>query len=230
SFVSVGAMMDVDFADLLDYFGDDPATQSVILYMESIGDVRKFLSAARNVARTKTVIVVKSGRTDAAAKAAASHTGALAGSDAVFDAAFRRAGVLRVETIPDLFDMAEILAAQPRPRGPALAIVTNAGGPGVMATDALLNAGGRLAELSADARAALDAVLPPFWSHANPIDVLGDAGPERYRKAVEAAARDPNVQGLLVLLTPQAMTDPTETARQLAAFAGTNSKPLLASW
>jgi acetyltransferase len=230
AFVSVGAMADVDFADLLDYFGDDAGTQSIILYMESIGDVRKFLSAARNVARAKTVIVIKAGRNEAAAKAAASHTGALAGSDAVFDAAFRRAGVLRVNTIGELFSMSEILALQPRPTGPALAIVTNAGGPGVMATDALIGDGGQLAELSAATRAALDAALPPFWSHANPIDILGDATPDRYRQVVETCVRDPDVQGILVLLTPQAMTDPTETARQLAPFGHTEGKPVLASW
>src|SRR5262245_11564531 len=196
TFVSVGAMVDVDFADLIDYFGDDGNTHSIILYMESIGDVRKFLSAARAVARTKTIIVVKAGRHEAAAKAAASHTGALAGADAVFDAAFHRAGVLRVTTIPDLFHMSEILAMQPQPRGPGLALITNAGGPGVMATDALMLNGGQLAELSPATRAALDAVLPPFWSHANPIDVLGDATPERYRKVVEVCAKDPNMQGL----------------------------------
>lgn len=230
AFVSVGAMIDVDFADLLDYFGDDPRTRSIILYMESIGDVRKFLSAARNVARSKQVIVIKSGRHEAGARAAASHTGALAGSDAVFDAAFRRAGVLRVSTIRDLFSMSEILATQPPPRGPALAIITNAGGPGVMATDALMLSGGQLAELSPASRAALDAALPPFWSHGNPIDLLGDATPERYRQAVAICAKDQNVQGLLVLLTPQAMTDPTETARQLAPFARVEDKPVLASW
>jgi acetyltransferase len=230
AFVSVGAMADVDFADLLDYFGDDADTQSIILYIESIGDVRRFLSAARNVARAKTVIAIKAGRTEAAAKAAASHTGALAGSDAVFDAAFRRVGVLRVNTISELFNMSEILAMQPHPAGPALAIITNAGGPGVMATDALVGDGGRLAELSAPTRAALDAALPPFWSHANPIDILGDATPERYRAVVEGCARDPNVQGLLVLLAPQAMTDPTETARRIAPFGLTQGKPVLASW
>ncbi len=230
AFVSVGAMADVDFADLLDYFGDDANTQSIILYMESIGNVRRFLSAARNVARAKTVIVIKSGRTEAAAKAAASHTGALAGSDAVFDAAFRRAGVLRVNTISELFSMSEILAMQPRPAGPGLAIITNAGGPGVMATDALISDDGQLADLSPATHAALDAALPPFWSHANPIDLLGDATPDRYRLVVEACIRDPQVHGLLVLLTPQAMTDPTETARRIAPFAHTEGKPILASW
>jgi acetyltransferase len=229
SFVSVGSMLDVDFADLMDYFADDPATRSIILYMESIGDVRKFLSAARSVSRTKHVIVLKAGRHEAGARAAASHTGAMAGSDEVFDAAFRRAGVLRVTTIRDLFNMSEILAMQPPPRGRALALVTNAGGPGVMATDALMLSGGQLATLSAATLATLDAALPPFWSHANPIDVLGDAGPERYRVAIQACLKDPGVDGVLVLLTPQAMTDPTQTARLLQPFA-TNSKPLLACW
>jgi acetyltransferase len=229
SFVSVGAMLDVDFADLIDYFADDPVTRSIVLYMESIGDVRRFLSAARGVSRTKHVIVVKAGRHEAGARAAASHTGALAGADAVFDAAFRRAGVLRVTTIPDLFNMSEILALQPPPRGPALAIVTNAGGPGVMATDALMLGGGTLAELSAGSIAALDKALPPFWSHANPVDVLGDATPERYRLAVEVCLADASVQGVLVLLTPQAMTDPTETARKLKPF-GQGTKPVLACW
>jgi acetyltransferase len=230
SFVSVGSMLDVDFADLIDHFADDSTTQSIVLYMESIGDVRKFLSAARSVSRTKPVIVVKAGRHEAGARAAASHTGALAGADAVFDAAFRRAGVLRVETIPDLFNMAEILAMQPPPRGAALAILTNAGGPGVMATDALMLGGGQLATLGPETLAALNAALPAFWSHANPIDLLGDATPQRYRLAVEVCAKDANVQGILVLLTPQAMTDPTETARQLQAFARLPSKPMLACW
>jgi acetyltransferase len=230
SFVSVGAMLDVDFADLIDYFADEPTTRSIVMYMESIGDVRKFLSAARSVSRTKQVIVVKSGRHEAGARAAASHTGAMAGADAVFDAAFRRAGVLRVTTIPELFSMSEILALQPPPRGPALAIITNAGGPGVMATDALMLSGGVLATLSPETLAALNQALPPFWSHANPIDILGDAPPERYRVAVEACAKDPNVQGILVLLSPQAMTDPTATAQKLTPFAHSEGKPLLACW
>jgi acetyltransferase len=233
SFVSVGTALDVDFAALIDYFGDDPQTKSIVLYMESIGDVRRFLSAARAVARSKPIIVVKAGRHEAGARAAASHTGALAGADAVFDTAFRRAGVLRVQSIADLFDMSEILALQPQPAGPAMAIITNAGGPGVMATDELMLAGGSLASLGEPSLAALDALLPPFWSHANPVDVLGDAPPQRYRQAVEICAADPNVQGLLVLLAPQAMTDPVETARQLesvAQSARAAGKPMLASW
>lgn len=230
AFVSVGTMLDVDFADLIDYFSEDPNTRSIVLYMESVGDVRRFVSAARAAARAKHVILVKAGRHEAGAKAAASHTGALAGSDAVFDAAVRRAGVMRVNTIPDLFNMAEILANQPSPRGPGLAIITNAGGPGVMATDALMLGGGELATLSPDSLEALNRALPPFWSHGNPIDVLGDAPPERYETAVEVCARDENVQGLLVLLTPQAMSDPTETARRLIRFARIEGKPVLASW
>jgi acetyltransferase len=198
--------------------------------MESVGDVRKFISSARAVARSKHVILVKSGRHEAGAKAAASHTGALAGSDAVFDAAVRRAGVLRVTTIPDLFNMAEILAHQPSPRGPGLAIVTNAGGPGVMATDALMLGGGQLASLSQESLDELSKVLPPYWSHGNPIDVLGDAPPERYEQAVTICAKDPNVQGILILLAPQAVTNPTETARRLARFAKIEGKPILASW
>jgi len=228
--VSVGSMLDVDWGDLINYLGDDPHTHSIMIYMESIGDARSFISAAREVALTKPIIVIKAGRTAAAAKAAASHTGALAGSDDVLDAVFRRCGVLRVNSISELFYMAEVLAKQPRPSGPRLTIVTNAGGPGVLATDTLIALGGELAELSETTMAALNKVLPPHWSHGNPIDILGDADPERYAQALEIAAKDPNSDGLLVVLTPQAMTDPTETARRLAAFAVTRGKPVLASW
>ena len=229
-FVSTGSMLDVGWGDLIDYFGSDPRTKAILLYMESIGDARSFLSAAREVALSKPIIVIKAGRSEAAARAAASHTGALAGSDEVLDAAFRRSGVLRVNTIGELFNMAEILAKQPRPRGPGLTIVTNAGGPAVLATDALVEGGGKLVTLSAETRAGLDAVLPPAWSHANPIDVLGDAGPERYAQALELAARDPNSDGLLVILTPQDMTDATLTAEALRKYAHIAGKPLLASW
>ncbi len=228
--VSVGSMLDVDWGDLINFLGDDPHTHSIMIYMESIGDARSFISAAREVALTKPIIVIKAGRTAAAAKAAASHTGALAGSDDVLDAVFRRCGVLRVNSIADLFYMAEVLAKQPRPSGPRLSIVTNAGGPGVLATDALIALGGELAELSAESMQALDKVLPPHWSHGNPIDILGDADPERYAQALAIAAKDPNSDGLLVALTPQAMTDPTETARRMTAFAATRGKPVLASW
>ena len=230
AFVSVGSMLDVGWGDLIYYLGDDPRTKSIVIYMESVGDARAFLSAAREVALTKPIIVLKVGRTQAAAKAAASHTGSLTGSDEVLHAAFRRVGVLRVETIEELFDMAEVLAKQPRPKGPHLTIVTNAGGPGVLATDMLLTSGAQLAELSPETLAALNQFLPPHWSRNNPVDILGDAGPERYAKAVEIAAKDPNGDGLLVILTPQAMTDPTGTATQLARLAKLDGKPLLASW
>src|SRR5215468_2590527 len=207
AFVSIGSMLDVNWGDLIYYLGDDPKTKSIVIYMESIGDARSFLSAAREVALTKPIIVIKVGRTEAAAKAAASHTGSLTGSDEVLHAAFRRVGVLRVQTIAELFHMADVLAKQPKPKGPRLAIVTNAGGPGVLATDMLIGSGGQLAEPSPQSFAALNDLLPAAWSHNNPIDILGDAGPERYAKAVQIAAADPNSDGLLVILTPQAMTD-----------------------
>jgi acetyltransferase len=230
SFISIGSMVDVGWGDLIDYLGDDPRTRSIVLYMESIGDARSFLSAAREVALAKPIIVLKAGRTEAAARAAASHTGSMTGSDEILEAAFRRSGVLRVRNIADLFYMAEVLAKQPRPKGPRLTILTNAGGPGVLATDALISSGGELAEISAETVEALNQLLPSHWSRGNPIDILGDAAPERYAKAVEIAAKDPNSDGLLVVLTPQAMTDPTRTAEQLRAFAAIEGKPILASW
>jgi len=231
AFISIGSMMDVNWGDLIYYLGDDPHTHSIVIYMESIGDARSFLSAAREVALTKPIIVIKTGRTEAAAKASASHTGSLAGSDDVLDAAFRRCGVVRVNTISELFDMAEVWAKQPRrPKGPRLTIITNAGGPGVLATDALISAGGSLAELSEDTVTALNEILPRHWSHGNPIDILGDADPDRYTKALDIAVEDPNSDGLLVILTPQAMTDPTQIAEQLKPYAQKAGKPVFASW
>jgi acetyltransferase len=236
AFVSIGSMLDVGWGDLIYYLGDDPRTQSIVIYMESIGDARSFLSAAREVALTKPIIVIKAGRTEAAAKASASHTGALTGSDEVLDAAFRRSGVLRVTRISELFNMAEVLAKQPRPKGPRLTIITNAGGPGVLATDCLVSTGGELAELSSDTIAAGNEFLPPYWSRSNPIDILGDADPERYAKTLEIAAKDPHSDGFLVILTPQAMTDPTQTAERLKSCVEAlheqtlQGKPILASW
>jgi len=230
AFVSVGSMLDVDWGDLIDYLGSDPRTQSIIMYMESVGDARSFLSAAREVSLSKPIIVIKAGRTEAAARAAASHTGALTGSDEVLDAAFRRCGVLRVQTIADLFYMAEVLSKQPRPKGPRLAIVTNAGGPGVLAADGLLSNGGQLAELSAESMAALNKLLPPHWSRDNPIDILGDALPDRYAQVVDIAAHDPNIDGLLAITCPQGMADPTKTAEHLTTYAKSTAKPVLASW
>lgn len=230
AFVSVGSMLDVDWGDLIYHLGDDPLTRSILLYMESIGDARSFLSAAREVALAKPIIVIKVGHTEAAAKAAASHTGALTGSDDVLDAAFRRVGVLRVETIAELFDLAQLLGKQPRPSGPRLAIVTNGGGPGVLATDALIECGGTLAELSLESFDALNKLLPAHWSRGNPVDILGDADAERYAKAIEIVARDQNNDGLLTILTPQAMTDSSGTAERLRTFGDLKTKPFLASW
>jgi acetyltransferase len=228
--VSTGSMLDVGWGDLIYHFGDDPHTKSILLYMESVGDARSFLSAAREVALTKPIIVIKAGRSEAASKAAASHTGALTGSDEVLDAAFRRCGVLRVQNIADLFYMAEVLGKQPRPKGPRLTILTNAGGPGVLATDALVANGGELAKLSETTLQKLDEFLPEHWSHGNPVDVLGDADSDRYAKAIEIAAQDPNSDGLLVVLAPQGMTNPTEIAERLKPYANSSGKPLLASW
>jgi acetyltransferase len=230
AFMSLGSMADVGWGDLIYYLGNDPKTRSILIYMESVGDARSFLSAAREVAYTKPIIVIKAGRTAAGSKAAASHTGSLTGSDDVLDVAFQRSGVLRVTTIAELFYMAEVLAKQPRPKGPRLTILTNAGGPGVLAADSLLLGGGELAEISEQTIAELSEFLPSSWSHGNPIDIIGDAGPDRYAKALEVAAKDPNTDGMLVVLTPQAMTDATQTAQLLRPLAKLNDRPVLASW
>ncbi len=230
SFVSLGSMIDVGFGDLIDHLGDDPKTKAILIYMESVGDARRFLSAAREVALSKPIIVIKAGRTAAAAAAAASHTGSMTGSDDVLEAAFRRAGVLRVNNIGELFDMVEVLANQPRPKGPHLTILTNAGGPGVLATDSLILGGGELSQLSGQTMKDLDELLPPQWSHNNPVDILGDAAPERYAKALELAAKDESADGMLVILTPQDMTDPTRSAEALKNALKTEGKPVLAAW
>jgi acetyltransferase len=230
AFVSVGSMLDVGWGDLIYYLGDDPNTESIVIYMETIGDARAFMSAAREVALTKPIIIIKPGRTAGAAKAAASHTGSLTGSDEVLEVAFRRSGVLRVNSIAELFYMANVLSKQPRPNGHRLTILTNAGGPGVLATDALITGGGVLTELSPGTLQAYDELLPAAWSHNNPVDILGDASPERYGQALHIAANDPNSDGMLVILTPQAMTDPTQTAEELKPYAQSLGKPLLASW
>jgi acetyltransferase len=230
SFISIGSMLDVNWGDLISYYGNDPKTSAIVIYMESIGDASSFLSAAREVSLTKPIIVIKAGRTAAAAKAAASHTGSLTGSDDVLDAAFRRVGVLRVNSIADIFYMTDVLAKQPRPQGNRLCIVTNAGGPGVLATDALVQGGGTLAEISPESMDAYNKLLPASWSHANPVDILGDAEPERYAKSLEIAAKDPNIDGMLVIMTPQGMTNPTKIAEELKPYAHSLGKPVLASW
>lgn len=230
--VSVGDMADVDFADLLDWFALDPATRAILLYVEAIGDAKRFMSAARAAARVKPVIVIKSGRHPRAAKAAATHTGALAGADAVYDAAFRRAGLLRVRDIDELFDAAEALGrVRPFP-GNRLAILTNGGGIGVLAVDDLIDLGGKLAELSQDTRAALDAVLPPTWSHANPVDIVGDADAERFSKSLAPLLSDPNNDAVMVMHCPTALSDGEAVAQAVADCvrkSGTR-KPVFAVW
>ena len=230
SFVSVGSMADVGWGALIDYLGGDPQTQSILMYMETIGDPRSFLTAAREIALEKPIIVIKAGRSAAAAKAAASHTGSLTGSDEVFDAALERVGVLRVDSINELFSMTSALGRQPRPKGPRLAIVTNAGGPAVLATDAVVLHGAALARLEPGTIEALNEKLPSAWSHSNPLDILGDAGPERYALTIEKIAKDPNVDGILTILTPQDMTDSDETAQCVVPYAHIQEKPMLASW
>ncbi len=229
-FVSIGNMLDVDFGDLIDYFGEDERTRSILLYVESLTDARKFISAARAFARGKPIVAYKAGRFPESAKAAASHTGALASEDEVFDAAFERAGIARVYQIADIFNVAELVGRYKTPAGPRLGIVTNAGGPGVMAVDSLIARRGALAELSPVTLAALDEALPPAWSHGNPVDVLGDANSKRYAKAADLVAADPGVDAVLAILTPQAMTNPTATAKELGELAGKARKPLLAAW
>jgi acetyltransferase len=230
SFISIGSMLDVGWGDLIYYLGDDPDTESIVIYMESVGDASAFLSAAREVALQKPIIIIKAGKTDEAAQAAASHTGSLTGSDEVLDTAFKRVGVLRVDRIADVFYISEVLAKQPRPKGKRLSIVTNAGGPGVLVTDALITGGGELAQLTDETIDKLNGILPKHWSHGNPVDILGDAPPERYAEALKIVAEDPNSDGMLVIVTPQAMTDPTETARQLEPYKHIPDKPVLVSW
>jgi acetyltransferase len=215
NFVSVGSMIDVDFGDLIDYFGTDPKTRSILLYIEGITNARKFMSAARHFARTKPIIVVKAGKFAESAKAASSHTGALTGEDLTYDAAFKRAGMVRVEEIADLFNCAAVLGMQPLPKGPNLAIITNAGGPGVMATDALIARGGKLAKLSPKTMETLNNILPHYWSKGNPVDILGDARADRYKAVLEACIEDENVDGILLIYTSQAVAEPVEIAKSI---------------
>ena len=228
AFVSVGSMLDVGWGDLIDYFGDQPRTQSIICYMESIGHARTFLSAAREVSLSKPIIVIKAGRTETGAKAAESHTGALAGSDEVWEAAFQRCGVLRVREIEDLFYMSEVLAKQPRPRANRLTILTNSGGAGVLTADALTLTGGTLAQLAPESVEALNAFLPHHWSKGNPVDILGDADAERVAKTLEVVAHDPNTDGLLMVTSPQGTASPASLADSLQPYAKSTGKPVLA--
>lgn len=229
-FVSIGSMVDVGFHDLIDYLGNDPNTSSILIYMETLTDARKFMSAARAVSRSKPIIVLKAGKSEEGAKAALSHTGSLTGNDAAFDAAFRRSGVIRVETVGQLFHCAQTLSMQNRPAGNRLAIVTNAGGPAILATDYLMQNGGVTAQLSEKTFNRLNELMPAVWSHRNPVDVLGDATVERYRQAVELAMADENVDGVLAIFVPVATTDASEVARALTKLDPHPDKPLFASW
>ncbi len=229
-FVSLGDMLDVDFGDMIDYLGGESEVGSIVMYVESLTNFRKFMSAARAVSRVKPIIVLKAGRTQAGALAAASHTGAMAGEDSVYDAAFQRAGILRVKTFEELFDCAELLAKQPKPAGPGLAIITNAGGPGVMAADALSDFGYEPVSLSTETFQKLDEILPPYWSKRNPIDMLGDAKPALYRKVVEICLNAKEVNGLLIMSAPQALADTAEVAAALVDFIREKPMPVITSW
>lgn len=230
AFISIGSMIDVNWGHLIEYLGQDEKTESILIYMETVGDAEDFLSAARKIALSKPIIVIKAGRTEAAAQAAASHTGSIAGSDETFDAALSRVGVLRVNTIDQLFSMANVLNKQPKPLGPNLTIITNAGGPAVIATDNLISSGGELTPLAPETISRLNEFLPAAWSHNNPVDILGDATADIYEKTIEVLKKDPNTDAILVILTPQDMTDPEATAQSLAQASKNYNKPLLTSW
>jgi len=229
-FASLGSMTDIDFGDMIDFLGDDEATRSILIYMEGVGNARKFMSAARAFARRKPIIILKPGRFEESARAAHSHTGAMAGDDAVYEAAFRRVGAVRVGEIAELFDAAEVLDSKRLPAGPRLAIVTSAGGPGVMATDALIHLGGELAELSDESMEQLNAFLPPYWSKSNPVDVLGDATVERFTKALTICLDDPMADAVLVIYVPMDSAPSTRLAQALADIAKKTSKPVIATW
>ncbi len=233
NFVSLGSMIDVNFGDLIDYFGTDPKTRSILMYIEGIVDARNFMSAARHFARTKPMIVVKAGKFSESAKAAASHTGSLTGEDMIYDKAFKRAGTVRVDEIADLFNCAEVLGMQPLPQGPNVAIITNAGGPGVMATDSLIAQGLKLAKLNQKTMDKLNEILPHYWSRGNPIDILGDAREDRYTAVLEACLDDETVDGVLVVYTPQAVADPVLVAKSIAELCksrGSQNKTILTSF
>ncbi len=229
AFVSVGSMIDINFADLINYFGNDPKTSSILIYMESISNPRAFLSAAKEVTLTKPIILLKAGKTTESAMAAKSHTGAIIGRDDVLNAALKRVGILRVDSIDDLFNMSEILSKQPTLKGPNLAIITNAGGPGVIATDSLILNKAKLANLQNKTFKALNKILPKVWSRNNPIDILGDASADLYYKTIKIVKKDKNVDGILVIVTPQFMTNPTKIAYKMKEFA--NAKiPIFGVW
>ncbi len=229
--VSLGGMADVDFGDMLDYLANDRGTRAILLYIEAVTHARKFMSAARAAARMKPVIVVKAGRHAEGARAAASHTGALAGLDVVYETAIRRAGMLRVYSLEELFDAVETLSREAMPSGDRLAIVTNGGGMGVLATDALIDVGGNLAPLSVETIAALDAVLPPTWSRANPLDIIGDASGQRYAQTLGILFDDPDIDAVLVLNCPTAVASGVDAAKAvIGSLSPRQRTPVLTSW
>ena len=230
-FASLGSMSDIGFEELIDYFACDSRTGCILIFMESLTNARKFMSAARAFARSKPIVVLKAGDSLEGARAAMAHTGSMSGNDPVYDAAFKRSGVIRVQSIQQLFDCTQALATQPLPAGKRLAIVTNAGGPGILATDALIRRGGKLAVLSSETIDELNQHLPVAWSKNNPVDLLGDAGSEQFRTAIRACLYDHNVDAVLVILTAQSVTNPTEIAEILIAESkAVYSKPVYASW
>ncbi len=228
--VSIGNSLDVGFGDLIDYFGEDNNTKSIVMYVESLTRARRFMTAARAFARSKPILAFKAGRFPESAAAASSHTGAMVSEDAVYDAAFQRVGVTRIFDTGDIFDCTELIGRSKMPGGSQLAIITNAGGPGVIAADTLIDCHGRLARLSSETMAELNKNLPPSWSHGNPVDVLGDANSKRIARAAEIVLGDPAVDAVLVILTPQAMTNPTAAAKAIGKLAETTPKPILAAW
>ncbi|MBM4287612.1 MAG: bifunctional acetate--CoA ligase family protein/GNAT family N-acetyltransferase [Deltaproteobacteria bacterium] len=229
-FVSIGSMADIDFGDMIDYLGNNEQAKSIIIYMENLTNHRKFMSAARSVSRVKPIIVAKSGRSPAAARAAASHTGAMAGQDEAYNALFRRAGIIRVDTVSQLFSCAEALGKTNRPLGGNLAIITNAGGPGVMAVDEFSRWNEEPVTLSEETKTRLNEFLPPHWSRGNPIDIIGDAPPERYLKTLQVCLQAPEVSGVVMILSPQAMTDPTAVAQEIIQELTPQAKPIFAVW
>jgi len=229
-FISLGSMIDIDFGDLIDFLGEDPLTRSIMIYMEAIGNARKFMSAARSFARNKPIVVVKSGRFKESARASLSHTGSMSGYDKAYDVAFRRAGVVRVREIMDLFNAAEVLHSKNLPGGPALAIVTNAGGLGVIATDILIGLGGKLAQLSKESIDKLSAFLPAHWSKNNPVDLFGDADTERFTRTLNVCLGDKGVEGILMIYASSTATQPEELAAAVAEIAKQANKPVIVTW
>ncbi len=229
-FVSLGSMMDVDFADVIDYLGGEPDVSSIVMYIENITHVRNFMSAARAVSRIKPIIALKAGRTAAGARAAASHTGAMAGVDEIYDAAFQRAGIVRVKTFEALFDCAELLAKKPKLSGTGLAIITNSGGPGVMAADTLSDYGLEPVGLSEDTLGKLDRLLSANWSRSNPIDMIGDASVEQFHDTAKICTKAQEINCLLVMLAPTATIAPSQVAQSLVKVSKESACPMITAW